>query len=170
MTVQWQHSDNGSVWTDAVTDWSQSDNNQIVKSLASALDHRYWRVHVASSVNPQCTEVFMSSGYEFKVRFDEMPEENDIDRVKWHETLGGLERSVKMGDVRRVRKYSVFLDPTGVSNWSTVISYLDENSKPFYVEDHEGNYWLARFKNGLPGGPWVTEQQKTKEIELLEIL
>jgi len=167
--MQWQYSDNDSDWTDAVTDWTQSGNTQIVKTLAAAVTHRYWRVHVASAVNPRCTEVFMSGGYSFQVRFDSLPEEADTDNVIWNETLGGIERSVKLGDIRKGRKYSFFLYPELLTNWRTAIDYLDENSKPFYIKDHEGNYWLARFK-ALPGGSFPTEQQQYKEVELLELL
>jgi hypothetical protein len=168
-SMSWQYSDNDSDWSDLVTGWTQGDNNQIVKVSTEASAHRYLRLVVTSAVNPQCTEVFMSSGYEFQVRFDEPPEELDVDNVLWEETLGGCERSTKLGDVRKGRMYSVFLNPTLLASWRTAISYLDENSKPFYVKDHEDNYWLGRFK-GLPGGVFPVEQNQTKQFELLEIL
>jgi len=89
--------------------------------------------------------------------------------VIWEETLGGCERSTKLGDVRKGRMYSVFLTPTLLTTWRTMLSYLDENSKPFYVKDHESNYWLGRFKT-YPGGVFPVEQNQTKQFELLEIL
>jgi len=167
--MSWQYSDNDSNWFDLVDGWTQGDNLQIVKVSTETTAHRYLRLVVTSAVNPYCTEVYMGYGYEFQVRFDEPPEELDIDNVLWEETLGGCERSTKLGDVRKGRMYSVFLDPTLLAKWRTAISYLDENSKPFYIKDHEDNYWLGRFK-GLPGGIFPTEQQQTKQFELLEIL
>lgn len=167
--MSWQYSDNDSDWSDLVPGWTQGDNNQIVKESTESSAHRYYRLVVTNAVNPQCTEVFMSHGYTFQVRFDEPPEETDVDNVFWEETLGGNERSVKLGDERKGRIYSVFLNPTLLASWRTAISYLDQNSKPFYVKDHEDNYWLARFK-GRPGGVWPVEQNQTKQFELLEIL
>jgi len=168
--MQWQYSDNGSSWTSAVTDWTQGDNNQIVKTLDAAITHRYWKVVIASAANPQCSEVYISGGYEFQVRFDEPPEDGDIENVLWNRTLGGLERSTKLGDLIRGRSYSVFLTPANLTSWRTAISYLDEYSLPFYVKDHEDNYWLARFNNGVPRGQYITEEQQTKNFDLIEIL
>ena len=167
--MDWKYSDNGADWSNMVDQWTQSDNLQIVKVSTETSTHRYYLLQIASAVNPQCTEIFMSYGYNFKVRFDEPPEEVDIDNVIWEETLGGCERSTKLGDVRKGRMYSVFLTPTLLTTWRTMLSYLDENSKPFYVKDHESNYWLGRFKT-YPGGVFPVEQNQTKQFELLEIL
>ena len=167
--MSWQYSNNDSDWSDLVDGWTQGDNLQIVKVSTETSAHRYLRLVVTSAVNPQCTEIYMGYGYEFQVRFDEPPEELDIDNVLWEETLGGCERSTKLGDVRKGRMYSVFLDPTLLAKWRTAISYLDENSKPFHIKDHEANYWLGRFKS-LPSGIFVGESQQTKQFELLEIL
>lgn len=168
-SMKWQWSDNGSVWNSAVTDWTQSGNEQIVKTLDTPLTHRYWRVQIVSAVNPMCTEVFMGYAYPFQVRFDEQPEEMDKSNVIWFETLGGIERSVKLGDVRYGRAYSVFLEPAQVTNWRTAISYLDEYSLPFYVIDHEGNLWLGRFVE-VPGGVYPSEQQIMRRFTLMQIL
>ena len=42
--IAWQWSDNGIGWHDAVTVWTQNDNEQIVKILEIPLTKRYWRV------------------------------------------------------------------------------------------------------------------------------
>jgi len=42
--IAWQWSEDDSTWHDAVSVWTQSDNLQIVKTLATALTKRYWRV------------------------------------------------------------------------------------------------------------------------------
>jgi hypothetical protein len=167
--MAWEYSDNDSNWFDLVVGWTQGDNNQIVKASTETSIHRYIRLVITSAVNPQCTEIYMGHGYEFQVRFDEPPEELDIDNVLWEETLGGCERSTKLGDVRKGRMYSVFLDPALLASWRTAISYLDENSKPFYIKDHEDSYWLGRFRS-FPGGVFAVEENQTKQFELLEIL
>jgi hypothetical protein len=152
-----------------VDSWVQGDNLQIVKESTIATAYRYHRFTIASAVNPQCTEIYMGGYYEFKVRFDSPPEDLDSENVVWGETLGGLERSTKLGDVRKGRKYSLFLDPEKLTDYRAAIAYMDEYSKPFYLKDHEDNYWLSRFIQ-LPGGIYITEQQQMKDIELLEIL
>ena len=168
-TMSWEYSSNGSSYSDMVASWVQGDNLQIVKESAISTAYRYHKLTITSAVNPQCTEVFMGGYYEFQVRFDEPPNQQDRDNVVWQLTLGGLERSTKLGGVRRGRKYDLFLYPSKLIEWREVVTYMDEYSKPFYVRDHESNYWYTRF-GIVPGGPFVTEQQQEKEVELLEIL
>ena len=168
-TLSWEYSTNGSAWSDMVSSWVQGDNLQIVKSSTISTAYRYHKLTITSAVNPQCTEVWMGGYYEFPVRFDEPPQQNDLDNVIWTATLGGIERSTKLGDARRGRGYSLFLYPNALTNWNTMVEYLDEYSKPFYVMDHEGNYWLARFRD-LPPGSYITEQQQEKTIDILEML
>jgi hypothetical protein len=168
-TITWEYSDNGADWHDMIASWAQGDNLQIVKESTETSAHRYLRLVVSGAVNPQCSEVYMGGYYEFPIRFDDAPKEKDVDNVIWTATLGGIERSNKLGDVRRGRIYSLFLYPEALVNWREAIAYLDEFSKPFYIRDHENDYWFARFRE-LPGGTFVTEQQQEKEIELLEIL
>lgn len=147
--MQWQWSDNDSDWTDAVTDWAQSGNGQIIKTISSAITHRYWRVTVSSLTNPQCTEIHMSLGYSFRIMRNPNPTENDIDNVQWNQLVGGASRSTKTGNVRRYRKYSFSLSASELTDIKSFETLLDEYSKPFYVYDHDGNYWLARF-DGIP--------------------
>lgn len=168
-TIAWEYSDDGAVWNDMVASWSQGDNLQIVKESTETSAHRWYRLVVTGAVNPQCTEVYMTGYYEFPVRFDDPPIEKDVDNVVWTETLGGIERSNKLGDVRKGRIYALFLYPEKLIEYREAVAYLDEFSKPFYIRDHESNYWLARFRQ-LPGGSFITEQQEEKEVELLEIL
>jgi len=167
--INWEYSDNDAVWTPFVTAWTQGDNLQIVKESTETSAHRYLRLVVEGAVNPQCTEVYMTGYYEFQVRFDAPPEEQDVDNVVWTATLGGIERSSKLGDVRRGRRYNLFLYPEKLIEYRAAVVYMDQFSKPFYLKDHENNYWFSRFKQ-LPGGSFITEQQEEKEVELLEIL
>lgn len=168
-TLRWEYSTNGSTYFDMVDDWVQGDNLQIVKESSITTAYRYHRLTVEGAVNPQCTEIFMGGYYEYAVRFDEPPEEGDVDNVVWTATLGGIERSTKLGDVRRGREYSLFLYPEKLIDWRAMVAYMDEYSKPFYVKDHEDDYWFARFRE-IPEGTFITEQQQEKAIELLEIL
>jgi hypothetical protein len=171
LTLTWQWSDNGSSWTTAET-WAQSDNNQIVKTLTSALNHRYWKLIVASATNPQCAEVFMSYGYPFSIRFDQPPSGDDVDNVNWVLTYGGFERSDKRGDKRRRRIYNVFHDDSmsegTLANHRTAVGYLDEYSKPFYIIDHESDCWLAKLLTF--GERYMTEGSTERQLEVVEQL
>ena len=168
-TIYWEYSDNGSSWSDAVTSWSQGSNNQIIQTLDDAITHRYWRVRVIGAVNPQAAEIFMSGGKTFQVRFDEMPSGSEIDNVMWIETLGGLERSTKLGDERRTRTYSFIHTSSELTNFRTAMGYLNGYSKPFYVKDHEDDYWLARFSR-ISTETYQTEGTTLRQIGIQEML
>ena len=170
-TIAFQYSDNDADWYDAVTSWSQSDNADIVKTLTSALSHRYWRVTVTSMTNPQCAEIFMSAAYEFRVDFNRMPTGQQRSNVRWQETVGGADRSIKYGNRRRIRTYQLALDSTAFSNFETAVDYLDENSKPFYVKDHRNDYYLCRLL-GDPEEDYITDSDgfTLASLQLIEQL
>lgn len=171
-SMTWEYSDNDSSWTPAVTGWTQGDNNQIVKTLDTALTHRYWRVTIVSAVNPQCTEVFMSGGYEFQVRFDVNPEVVDLDNVVWEESVGGVESANKMGEARALLEYGLFQDDvvnSALTNFRTAMSYLDAYSKPFYIKDHEDNYLFCRLDE-ISKATFVTQSSVERTIRLKEML
>lgn len=168
--MTWEYSDNDSDWTPAVTGWAQGDNNQIVKTLSAALTHRYWRMTVASITDPQCSEIFMSFGYEFQVRFDsETPDDSDIENVIWTDSIGGVERSTKQGDLRRIREYPIFFEPTVNTLFKTAIDYLSSFSKPFYIKDHEDDYWFCRLITA-PGASYPVEQNVMRNLVFKEMI
>lgn len=166
--IQWQWStDNFSASiNDAVTDWTQTDNTQITKTLTTALTKRYWRTTLSSMANPKCGEIFMSYGYEFKVRFDNPPKLMSEANTKWSQTVGGIERSTKFGDKRKVRNYSIFLSTSAeLDNFRAAIDDLDDYSKPFYIKDHEGDYWICRFQD-VPQEEPVTDENTVTVINV----
>lgn len=143
--LEWQWSTDDSSWTDAVTDWTQGDNAQIIKTLSTALTKRYWQVTLTSMTNPKCSEVYMGLGYSFNLKLNPSPQKTDIDNVRWNRSIGGLSRSTKFGDARKSRTYSFLLSAAQLTNFETMTALLDEYSKPFYIKDHDDAYWLARF-------------------------
>lgn len=148
--LQWQYSNDnfsGDI-NDAVTDWNQGDNSQIIKTLGSALTQRYWRVTLSSMANPKCGEIYMSFAREFEATLD-APKLKRVSNVRWNRSIGGLERSTKMGDVRRARSYSLFLDSTDLAAFQAAMDELDEHSKPFYLKDHDGNYFPVRITDDI---------------------
>ena len=169
--MTWEWSTDDSNWTAAVTGWTQGDNNQIIKTVTTALTKRYWKVTVTSMTNPQCSEIFMSYGYEFQVDFISNPLADEIANVKWQQSLGGLERSTKFGEERRARTYNLFLttDDGTITTFRAAMDDLDGYSKPFYLKDHEGNYWMARLTN-VPQESFLTEGHVQMTINVIEML
>lgn len=171
--MAWQYSDDDTNWTNAVAGWTQGDNNQIEKTLTTALTKRYWRSTVSSMANPQCSEIFMSYGYEFTVDFVSNPLAEDEPNVRWTQSLGGMERSTKFGNERRVRQYALFLeennDKTTLTDFRAAMDDLDGYSKPFYIKDHEGDYWMARLTE-KPQESYLTEGHVQMVLNVIEIL
>jgi len=169
--ITWQYSTNDSDWTNAVTGWTQGDNNPIVKTLSTALTKRYWRVTVTSMENPQCSEIFMSYGYEFKVDFASNPKVDEVPNVIWNQTVGGLERSTKFGDERRSRTYAIFLESadSSLTEFRAAMDDLNNYSRPFYLKDHEGSYFMARLSD-VPSEVFITEGHVTMSVKFIEML
>jgi len=147
--MQWQWSENDSDWNDAVTDWTQGDNNQIVKTLGSALTKRYWRVTVPSMANPMCSEIFMSEGLTLEIKAQPSPIIADQPNVQWNKTVGNVERSTKFGNAREAWEYHFNLDATDLAALEAAIANLDEYSKPFYICDHRSEYHMVRLLEPL---------------------
>lgn len=170
LAMQWQWSDNGSAWTDAVTDWTQSGNSQIIKTLASPLSHRYWKVTAASGSHT-ITEVWMSRGYKFQVVAANTPEGEYEDNVVWRKTYGDIEISSKKGARRRIRTYPLFHHDDGytLASFRAAITYLDSYSKPFYIKDHEGDYWFCRLVDPSTE-QYTTPGTTEREITVIEQL
>lgn len=146
IAMQWQYSNDNFVEdiNDTVTDWTQGDNNQIIKTMVSSLTQRYWRVTLASMTDPKCSEIFMSYGRTFEVKASPSPVYGEKENVQWNPTVGGLERSTKFGDERRIREYGLFLSPSDLVEFKAAMTELDSYSKPFYIKDDEGAYFLCR--------------------------
>lgn len=169
--LQWQYSTDdfsGDV-NDAVTDWTQADNAQIVKALSSALTKRYWRLTVTSMENPQCSEIFMSYGYAFSILARPGSRAGKVSNVRWNRTIGGTERSTKMGPRRRQASYPLFVDTTNLGYLRDALDDLDELRKPFYIKDHEGDYWPARLLDD-PLEAFDNPNRTHVELNLIEIL
>ncbi|MDY6790538.1 MAG: hypothetical protein SWH54_04635 [Thermodesulfobacteriota bacterium] len=151
IAMQWQYSNDNFVADihDAVIDWNQGDNSQIIKTLASPVTQRYWRVTLASMTNPKCSEIFMSKGYSFNALREGNPTGRDIDKVRWQETVGGVERSTKIGNKRKARTYNFWMSAAEYASLLTIKNYLNDYAKPFYFKDHKDNYYMARF-DGMP--------------------
>jgi len=167
--MQWQHSDNGADWTDALADWTQPDNEAIIKTLPAAVNHKHWRVTLASMQDPRCGEIFMSCGRSFEVKSRPAPAFDELDNVQWNRSIGGLERSTKFGDVRRQHEYNLLLSPADQVEFKAALAELDHYSRPFWIKDTEGDHWLCR----LSGPPRLIADHKTHvhiRLDVIEML
>jgi len=117
----------------------------------------------------QCTEIFMTYGHAFQVRFDDPPSGTKRTNVAWKESVGGIERCTKYGDRKRKRKYNLFLDATNLAIFRTAMDDLDEGARPFYIEDHEGDVWMCRLVND-PSEKYLTPGTTPITIEVIEKL
>jgi len=171
IAMQWQYSndDFSADVNDAVTDWTQGDNNAIVKVMGSAETQRYWRVTLASMANPKCGEIFMSFGRSFDVMQSPASVAGENDNVRWHRSVGGLERSTKLGEAVRHRQYTLFLSASELTSFQAAMAELDEYSRPFWIKDDAGAYFPCR----LLAPPAEIGDHKTHahlRIEVVEML
>ncbi|BBO80165.1 hypothetical protein DSCO28_07310 [Desulfosarcina ovata subsp. sediminis] len=167
--MQWQFSDDDAGWTDAVADWTPTENAALVKTLSTSLSHRYWRLTLASTANPRCSEIFIGPGYTFDIQRAPGPSANNVSNVQWNRSVGGIERSTRFGRTRRSRSYTVFLDESGLARFDEAVAFLDEFSKPFFFRDHTGSYYWAR----LDADPYYDFDHKTHvhlTLNFLEML
>ena len=151
VAMQWQYSSDNFVGdtNDAVTDFTPADNDQIVKVMGAEQTQRYWRVTLASMTDPKAGEIFMSYGRAFEATIDPEPSLKRVSNVKWNRTLGGLDRSTKMGDKRRARSYSLFLDATDLASFKAAMAELNEDAYPFWLKDHDANYFPCRLTEDI---------------------
>jgi len=169
MQWQWSTDDFAADINDAVTDWNQADNNQIIKTLGAALTKRYWRVTLASMANPKCSEIFMSYGRVFAVQAAPHPVGDELANVRWNKSVGGLERSTKFGDERRSRDYSMFLSASDLTSFRAAMDELGGYSKSFYIKDHEGDYWMCRLRE-VPRERFDHKTHTHVTIQVIEML
>lgn len=167
--MQWQYSDNDVDWSDAVDDWTQADNELIAKVLGAAIEHRYWQLTLSSMADPQCAEIFMSAGYTFNP-ITAMPGRGpDAANVRWQRTVGGIERSTKFGDTRRTRQYTFKMSAVEFASFATVLGYLNDYARPFFIKDHLDNYFMARF-DGEPEVDFNHNTHTQVTVRLIEKL
>ena len=165
--MQWQYSDNDSDWYDAVTDWTQSGNADIVKTLGSPATHRYWRVTVSSMTNPLCGEIWMSEGYSFDIARKPDPFHSYRDNVRWSESIGGQVRSIKFGESGSEWSYSLRL--SSLTDIDSIVSDLDGFSLPFFFKDKDSNYSMGRFFP-LPAKDFFDNTYSQVDVHIIEML
>jgi len=170
MQWQWSTDDFAADTNDAVTDWNQGDNLQIIKTLDTALTKDDWRVTLSSMANPKCGEIFMSYGREFDVAADPGTPVDELANVQWNRTVGGLERSTKFGSERRIREYTLLLDSTDLTAFRAAMDDLGSYSKPFYIKDRDGNYWMCRLQEVPREDPNKVDTLTRTTISVIEML
>jgi len=170
MQWQWSTDDFCADTNDAVDDWNQGDNLRIIKTLDTALTKDDWRVMVSSMENPKCGEIFMSYGRSFDVASDPGPLLDELDNVRWNRTVGGIERGTKLGDERRIREYTLLLDSTDLAAFRAAMDELNSYSRPFYIKDADGEYWLCKLQAVPKEEPNSVDTLTRTRIIVIEML
>ena len=161
-TCSWQYSGDGTNWTTAET-WSQTANNPIVKTLASALQHNIWRLYVEGIANPMCGEIIMCEGVSFSVQANPNPEHGYRSNIARGLSVGGQEGPVKLLDYRTLCRYVMRLADSDLDVFKDIISDdTDAFSRPFLVKDNEDEYRMMRFAS-IPG---LSDLDAFTEIDL----
>lgn len=171
-TLRWQSDTGSTAWANATSAWVQGDNNQIVKTLSSAISKLKWRFSVATSsgiTNPKASEIFMSAGSSFAVMASPSPSAWELDNVQWNRTIGGLERATKFGDERRVRNYTLFMSTSELDTFRTAMVDTSGYSKPFYLKDHKGEYIFSRLME-VPVESYDDKTYTHVELKTVEVL
>jgi hypothetical protein len=170
-TLQWQYSDDGNNWVDAVTDWTQSGNGQIVKTIAAPASHQYWRLYSTGVSSPRAVEVFMGRMLSLPIIWSSNPtltHEADVQRER---TYGGVDHFIRVGPKRRVRTYTVFMDRSlfPIDSYTADIEYLDDFSKPLFFIDHEDACFLV-WPTSIPSRSDMNEGLTTMQFTFTEVV
>jgi hypothetical protein len=131
--------DNFVVDSHVAASWSQADALLIDKSF-TVMTKRYWAFWIAAPATiVELSEVFLGQAYTFAVNPVYGARQGRKRNVQSDESTAGYSRSVKRGELRRVRTYEMQnmeqAQETEFEAWET----LCEGIKPFYIEDHLGN-------------------------------
>lgn len=169
LTCYFQDSENGSDYDTIIDSWVQSGNGQIIKTVSAPVVSQYFRLYVQSTVNPYCGEVYISLEYSFNAYRQNRPSGSDVDNVFWNKSQGNIERSTKFGETRRARSYTFFLSASELTSFQAVVTYTDGLSKPFYIKDHDGDYYIVRFASP-PNYDYSHDDYTQVSVNLIEML
>jgi hypothetical protein len=162
--ITWQYSTNNVDWSNAVTGWTQSGDDDIVKELSSSVSARYWRLTV-DGADLECGEIIMGLAQEFRIQVNPTPRHSDLSNVVWSPSVSGQERSVKLGEKRPVWTYLVRIDSTDLTTLQTILDDLDDYSLPLLLCDKEGDWALARLQS-VPSLDFLLENNRRVDVDL----
>jgi hypothetical protein len=167
LTLELYYSDGGG-WT-LVTSWVATAG--INRKISTGSQHRNWILSIiAPASNPEIGEIFLTK----QSAFDRQPnlgyEHGDEKNQNRLLSKSGMAQKTKWGERKKARTYSL----TNISDaqriefelWDTVT----DGTKNFYIEDLQGNLFLAELPDGLPkfraerGGRWGID------LSVLEVL
>lgn len=149
-TLDILHSDDDVSYDPAAPEWVQSGAGLINKSW-TAVAKRYWKIRItAPSSAPELTELFLSSTYEWE-RNPARPA-GPLERVfnvEHSQTAAGQDRFLVHGGPKRRRPYHV--PRCSEAQKDSMVALFSEwaGSKPFWLEDHEGDWIYGRLRGPL---------------------
>lgn len=167
LSCEWQYSNDGSVWTDAVADWVQGTTEPIVKTISSAVMAGFWRFAVHGATDPTASEVWMGAGFGFDVQRRPDPYHGYEDNVLWSRSIGGQVRGIKLGNFKERRDYTIRISNGDLGNINTIVADLNHFSKPMLVKDKDGDYFIMHF-DPVPGKDFFNNSYTQLNIGLME--
>jgi hypothetical protein len=167
LDLKWSH--DGVNYFTAVAQWTGAAGH-MNKSWTSN-SPRYWKFIVTDPTSaPQLAELFLTSTYEW-VRNPARPAGplDDIFNVEHGQTASGQDRFLVHGDEKRQRVYH--LPRCGETQKDNTIALNDAwaGSKPFWLEDHGGNWIYGRLRRPL-NLKEVAHQSYSFDFDFLEVL
>lgn len=166
-TVDWQHDDDDSGYTNVVSQFSATTAD-ILQTVGTPVDDRYHQVVVSSMDNPRAAEICIGLRYSFDADRSGPPAIGDAANVEWRKLIDGYSRSVKYGPAKKTFSYTLMLDATDLASFIEMCGYLEGFSLPFWFVDHLGAAYLVRF-DGPPAKSYMQENNTQIQVNLVEI-
>lgn len=165
--IVWESSENGTDWTER-SRWWQSDDDPIVQVLGSAVTAQFWRLRVEEIGGAECGEIIMTEAVAIGIRNTPAPMHDHEPAVVWSRSLGGLDRSIKYGDSRAMRRYVLDVTAANLTDFQAFVADLDEFSRPFLVKDKDDAYRLMRF-SPVPAEDYFSRLRTRLTLDLVEV-
>lgn len=153
---------------DAVTPWVQSGSGQIDKSF-TAQTKQYWRLNIASPASaPELHEMYLTKD----VSFAHNPLYGSMigtrRNILTDQTQSGITRKVKLGELRKIRTYSMNVGNTQKSDFESWEAHC-EGVKSFYIHDYDDACVFMEMLNDLE---FIASSPNrwTCTLELMEVL
>lgn len=170
---QLQYSTDDSIWTDAVTDWTQSGSSQIVKTMSSAQTKRYWRMYITAASSwgeaPELGEFYLTKMYTVVSQPKYNLTEAYVSNIKRLEADSWKTENIINSTYRRKIDYEF---PYCSSTEKAVFEDLRDEclfKKPFFITDHQGDQYFVELLEDMIIEP-ITPDHYNIKIKLMEVL
>lgn len=173
LNCQFQYSDDDSLWSDAVLDWTQSGSDIIVKQFTPS-SHQYWRLYTTGSSSdielPSLSEFYLTNTYTIVSN----PKYNSI-RETYVSSINKIEipswkyDSIINNIYRKKLEYELPFCSTTEKEKIEEIREFCLGKKPFFIIDHNSNEYFVELMEDIIIEP-VTATHYNIKLILMETL